>query len=292
MLYVSRETNKEAKMTMKWLEKLKKGKNTSNVNEEPIEKSAVYYIPCDSIRSNSMRSRCDFDEDKLITLAYSVKKYGILEPICVRETEPDDSYAYEVVMGERRLRAAKLAGSSSIPCIIVDVDRATSAEMSIIENIFTEPLNYFEVAAALQRISEFEEDSLDEIASRLFLPQSELSKKLWLLELDYKERQMLLNMNVAEDIAVSIARISDKDRRLKLIEGISDNNMSEVAMKDFIVNIEKCSSYSLRDLPRDVASVLKGISSKLKFLNRHRKRAEMKILNNADDVTVEIKIKL
>ena len=279
-------------MTIKWLEKLKKGKNTSNVNEEPIEKSAVYYIPCDSIRSNSMRSRCDFDEDKLITLAYSVKKYGILEPICVRETEPDDSYAYEVVMGERRLRAAKLAGSSSVPCIIVDVDQATSAEMSIIENIFTEPLNYFEVAAALQRISEFEEDSLDEIASRLFLPQSELSKKLWLLELDYKERQMLLNMNVPEDIAVSIARISDKDRRLKLIEGISDNDMSEVAMKDFIANIEKCSSYSSRDLPRDVASVLKGLSSKLKFLNRHRKRAEMKILNNADDVTVEIKIKL
>jgi ParB family chromosome partitioning protein len=238
-----------------------------------------------------MRSRCDFDEDKLITLAYSVKKYGMLEPICVRETEPDDSYAYEVVMGERRLRAAKLAGSSSIPCIIVDIDQATSAEMSIIENIFTEPLNYFEVAAALQRISEFEEDSLDEIASRLFLPQSELSKKLWLLELDYKERQMLLNMNVPEDIAVSIARISDKDRRLKLIEAISANDMSESTMKDYIADIEKCSSYSSRDLPRDVASVLKGLSSKLKFLNRHKKRAEMKILNNADDVTVEIKIK-
>lgn len=279
-------------MIIKWLGNSKKRKKDTVASEQPIEKSAVYYIPCDSIRSNSMRSRCDFDEDKLITLAYSVKKYGILEPICVRETEPDDSYAYEVVMGERRLRAAKLAGSSSVPCIIVDIDQATSAEMSIIENIFTEPLNYFEVAAALQRISEFEEDSLDEIASRLFLPQSELSKKLWLLELDYKERQMLLNMNVPEDIAVSIARISDKDRRLKLIEAISDNDMSESTMKDYIDNIGKCSSYSSRDLPRDVASVLKGLSSKLKFLNRHRKRAEMKILNNADDVTVEIKIKL
>lgn len=279
-------------MIIKWLGNSKKRKKDTVASEQPIEKSAVYYIPCDSIRSNSMRSRCDFDEDKLITLAYSVKKYGILEPICVRETEPDDSYAYEVVMGERRLRAAKLAGSSSVPCIIVDIDQATSAEMSIIENIFTEPLNYFEVAAALQRISEFEEDSLDEIASRLFLPQSELSKKLWLLELDYKERQMLLNMNVPEDIAVSIARISDKDRRLKLIEAISDNDMSESTMKDYIDNIGKCSSYSSRDLPRDVASVLKGLSSKLKFLNRHRKRAEMKILNNADDVTVEIKITL
>ena len=279
-------------MIIKWLGNSKKRKKDTVASEQPIEKSAVYYIPCDSIRSNSMRSRCDFDEDKLITLAYSVKKYGILEPICVRETEPDDSYAYEVVMGERRLRAAKLAGSSSIPCIIFDVDQATSAEMSIIENIFTEPLNYFEVAAALQRISEFEEDPLDEIASRLFLPRSELSKKLWLLELDYKERQMLLNMNVPEDIAVSIARISDKDRRLKLIEGISANDMSESTMKDYIADIEKCSSYSLCELPRDVASVLKGLSSKLKFLNRHRKRAEMKILNNADDVTVEIKIKL
>lgn len=276
-------------MTIKWL---KKGKNTSNVNEELIEKSAVYYIPCDAIRSNSMRSRCDFDEDKLIALAYSIKKYGVLEPLCVRETDPDDSYSYELVLGERRLRAAKLAGFSSVPCLVLDIDQGISAEMSVIENIYSEPLNCFEIAAALERISEFEENTLDELALRLSIPQSELSKKLWLLELDYYERQKLLGMNLSEDIAVSIAKISDKSRRLMLIEKIYANDMTETAIKSYIADSEKNTSNRDNRLPRDIASVLKGFSSKLKFLNRHKKRAEMKVLNGFDSVTVEIKIKL
>ena len=279
-------------MTIKWLEKLKKGKNTSNVNEELIEKSVVYYILCDAIRSNSMRSRCDFDEDKLIALAYSIKKYGVLEPLCVRETDPDDSYGYELVLGERRLRAAKLAGFSSVPCLVLDIDQGISAEMSVIENIYSEPLNCFEIAAALERITEFEENTLDELALRLSIPQSELSKKLWLLELDYYERQKLLSMNLSEDTVVSIAKISDKSRRLMLIEEIYANDMTETAIKSYIADSEKSTSSRDNRLPRDIASVLKGFSAKLKFLNRHKKRAEMKVLNGFDSVTVEIKIKL
>lgn len=279
-------------MITKWFKNSKKRRKECDRDERPVERSAVYYIPCDSIRSNTMRSRCDFNEDKLIALAYSIKRYGIIEPLCVRETEPDDSYDYELVMGERRLRAAKLAGFSSVPCIIVDVDQGVSAELSMVENIYSEPLNYFEIAAALERIAEFEENSLDDLALRLSLPQTELSKKLWLLELDYDERQMLLNMNISEDIAVSIAKISDKSDRSKLIEDIYANDMSENAIKCYIADREKAIDRPNGELPRDVSSVLKGVSSKLNFLNRRRKRAEMKVINASDAVTVEIKIKL
>ena len=97
---------------MKWFKGLQKAKFDYDYEDIIIEKTSVYYIPCERIRSNAMRSRNDFNEDKLISLAYSIKRYGIIEPICVRKTELDDSYDYEIIVGERRLRAAAMAASS------------------------------------------------------------------------------------------------------------------------------------------------------------------------------------
>lgn len=278
-------------MITKWFKKAKEIASESTNDGHLIEKSAVYYIPCDLIRSNAMRSRCDFNEDKLISLAYSIKRYGIIEPICVRKTDAEDIYDYELIVGERRLRAAKLAGITSVPCVILDIDDGISAELSIVENTSSEPLNCFELAVALERISNLKEKSLDELAIDLSIPQCELSKKLWLLKLDYDERQMLLNMSASEDIAVSIAKISDKARRTAIIERISACDMSNNEIKRYIEHYKNKSDFSANEIPRDIASVLKGFSAKVDFLNRRRKRAEMKVLSSDKDVTIEIKIK-
>lgn len=279
-------------MMLKWLEKRNIKRRMCDNPEELIEKCAVYYIPCDRIRANSLRSRCDFNEDKLISLAYSIKHYGIIEPLCVRETDEDDSYDFELIAGERRLRAAKLAGISVVPCVIMRATQGISAEMSIIENIYAEPLDYFEVAVALQRIVELGDGSFEELASRLSIPQDDLLKKLWLLDLDYNERQSLLNMNVSEDVAVSIAKITDKDRRRQLIDDICARNIDEYSAKKYIEAFSRSELDSNVDIPRDVNSALKGIRSKLKLLNRHKKRAEMNFSRKEDTLLVEIKIEL
>ena len=282
-------------MLTKWFKKNKNSVNNKYINAEPIQKCAVYYIPCDSIRSNAMRSRCDFNEDKLINLAYSIKRYGVIEPICVRLTDDDDSYEYELITGERRLRASRLAGLNLIPCIIVDVEQNTAAEISLIENIYSEPLNYFEYAVALQRIKNFNElyESFEDIAARLSISHSELTKKLWLLELDYNERQILLNMNVSEENAVGIAQISDKIERHRLIESICGEGLTENAIKERIENIDKSALDfdECTNIPRDVASVIKGLYGKIEFLNRKRRRADIKTSrrNGAIDITIKIK---
>lgn len=282
-------------MLTKWFKKNKNTVNNKNFNAEPIQKCAVYYIPCDSVRSNAMRSRCDFNEDKLINLAYSIKRYGVIEPICVRLTDDDDSYEYELITGERRLRASRLAGLNLIPCIIVDVEQNTAAEISLIENIYSEPLNYFEYAVALQRIKNFNElyESFEDIAARLSISHTELCKKLWLLELDYNERQILLNMNVSEENAVGIAQISDKIERHRLIESICGEGLSENAIKERIENIDKAALDfdECSNIPRDVASVIKGFYGKIEFLNRKRRRADIKTSrrNGVIDITIKIK---
>ena len=281
-------------MITKWIKSKKTDRESSIYEDELIKKCTVFYIPCDSIRSNAMRSRCDFDEDKLISLAYSIKRYGIIEPLCVRQTDAEDSYDYELITGERRLRAAKLAGYHSVPCIILNTEQGISAELSIIENIYSESLNYFEFAVALQRIVEYYDGSFDDLASRLSISQNDLSKKLVLLELDYNERQKLLSANIKEDIAVSIARINDKERRKAIIDALcAEKENDSAALSEF--NTFSSPNNSLEDsieLPRDISSVIKGIKSKLKILNRVKNRAEMTIQRKDSYILAEIKIKL
>ena len=278
----------------KWFDKKKNSTGTLEIDGELIKKCSVYYIPCDAIRPNAMRSRYDFDEDKLVKLACSIKHYGIIEPIIVRETDVDDSYDYEIVSGERRLRAAKLAGLSSIPSIILDIEQEISAEMSIIENIHSEPLNYFEHAVALQRLKEHYQDDFCDVSSRLGLSEHQMSKKLKLLELSYNERQILLNMNVSENNALGIAQITDKAQRHMLIESICGEGLNEDAIKTRLELIDRNNARSNcnLELPRDVSSAIKGIISKINFLNRYKKRADVKLSRSIDCITLNISIKL
>ena len=278
----------------KWFDKKKNSTGTLEIDDELIKKCSVYYIPCDAIRPNAMRSRYDFDEDRLVKLACSIKNYGIIEPIIVRETDVDDSYDYEIVSGERRLRAAKLAGLSLIPSIILDIEQEISAEMSIIENVHSEPLNYFEHAVALQRLKEHYQDDFCDVSSRLGLSEHQMSKKLKLLELSYNERQILLNMNVSEDNALGIAQITDKAQRHMLIESICGEGLNEDAIKSRLELIDRNNARSNCDLelPRDVSSAIKGIISKINFLNRNKKRADVKLSRSIDCITLNISIKL
>ena len=278
----------------KWFDKKKNSAGTLEIDGELIKKCSVYYIPCDAIRPNAMRSRYDFDEDKLVKLACSIKHYGIIEPIIVRETDVDDSYDYEIVSGERRLRAAKLAGLSLIPSIILDIEQEISAEMSIIENVHSEPLNYFEHAVALQRLKEHYQDDFCDVSSRLGLSEHQMSKKLKLLELSYNERQILLNMNVSEDNALGIAQITDKAQRHMLIESICGEGLNEDAIISRLELINQSNARSNCDLelPRDVSSAIKGIISKINFLNRYKKRADVKLSRSIDCITLNISIKL
>ena len=289
---VSRETIKEVKMINDWFKRNKQRKCDIDDAKDIVEKCHVYYIPCGKIRSNAMRSRCYFDEDKLVLLAYSIKKYGIIEPLCVRATEEDDIYDYELIAGERRLRAARLAGLSVVPCIIYNVELLSSAELSIIENLYSEKLNEFEVAAALKRTVDVSGYSLEEISTRLCIPQSDLTNKAWLLELTYDERQILLNVNASESLAVCIAKISNLDKRAKVFEYILSTNAAEPSIYDYINSLEKESQNSFYEIPRDVSSVIKSFTSKINFLNRHKKRANIEFGYNSDGVENEIKIEI
>ena len=108
--------------------------------------SEIYQLRADSIRPNRSQPRAVFDNNAIIRLADSIRRYGILQPLTVRPTTDDELYSYELIAGERRLRAAKMLGFFTVPCVIMATDEQSAAEMAIIENLLREDLNMFEQA--------------------------------------------------------------------------------------------------------------------------------------------------
>ena len=111
------------------------------------EHSQVFNIPCDLIGPNRSQPRADFNNDALIKLSDSIKRYGILQPLTVKKID-DGAYEYELIAGERRLRAARMLELYTVPCIVLHANDETSAELAIIENLMREGLNMFEMAYA------------------------------------------------------------------------------------------------------------------------------------------------
>ena len=170
-----------------------------NQNSEGV----LLRVPTDSIRANPYQPRTVFDEGALASLATSIRRYGVLQPISVRR----DGKEYELIAGERRLRAAILAGKREIPAIVYAVGREESAELSVMENLLREDLNVFETAEAIKRLIDEFSLTQEEIASRLSVSQSYVANKLRLLRFNGSVRARILAASLSERHARALLRL-------------------------------------------------------------------------------------
>lgn len=177
------------------------------------ETSRVVLVPIGKIKPNPRQPRRQFDHEALMGLAQSIAQNGILQPLTVRSLENGE---YELVAGERRLRASLIAGFTHVPCIEVEMDDRQSAVMSLLENLQRENLNYFEEAEAIARLIESCGLTQDEIASRLGKKQSTIANKLRLLRLTANERNQILDAELTERHARALLRLDDQERQIAL----------------------------------------------------------------------------
>jgi len=157
----------------------------------------------------------------------------------VRLSDPDDVYRYELIAGERRLRAAKMLGYLTVPCIVMDVSEQTSAELAIIENLLREDLNMFEQAYGFKKLIENHHLTQEEVARRMSLSQSAVANKLRLLRLSYEEQRLILEMGLTERHARATLRIENTKKRLETIRHISDQKMNVQESEAYIENLLK-----------------------------------------------------
>lgn len=200
--------------------------------EEKIKTSEqIWSIPVNSIAPNPNQPRKVFCDDGILKLADSIRQFGIIQPLSVRKTND----GYELIAGERRLRAAKELGMTHVPCVLNNVTETKSAEISMIENLIREDLNIFEQALAIQALIDTYGMTQEQIAEKLSNSQSFIANKLRLLRLSYEEREIILKNNLSERHARALLRILDPELRKKLLNQIISEGLN-VAKTDELVD--------------------------------------------------------
>lgn len=183
---------------------------------QPV-KSRVIQVQTDRIIPNPQQPRHNFDKDSLYSLSQSIKHNGILQPLTVREMQSGE---YELVAGERRLRAAIMAGYTIVPCITVEIDDTQSAVMSLIENLQREDLNFFDEAVGIEKLIQHFNMTQDEVAIKLGKGQSTIANKLRLLRISSSQREKIIELKLTERHARALLRLNDNQREaaLEIIE--------------------------------------------------------------------------
>ena len=200
----------------------------------------VYQIPVESIAPNPLQPRSQFDDEALFALARSIHEYGILQPLTVRclgSEEAQPAIMYELIAGERRLRAAKLLKMPCVPCVITDADRKRSGEIAMIENLQREDLNFFEQAEAISRLIELFSLTQEKAAERLSVSQSYIANKLRLLKLGENERSVITAAGMTERHARSFLRISDPTVRKVVIRTVAEKCLNVAATEKYIESV-------------------------------------------------------
>ena len=191
--------------------------------DAPTEvKKTEMLVKISNVEPNRTQPRKQFDEDALVELSESIKQFGILQPLLVS----DKGDYYEIIAGERRWRAAKLAGLKEVPVIIKEFNDQQVVEISLIENIQREDLNPIEEAMAYKRlINEFKLKQ-DSIAERVSKSRTAVTNSLRLLKLDERVQQMLIDEMISAGHARTILAIPDKDKQASVAMKVFDEKLS------------------------------------------------------------------
>ena len=233
--------------------------------ERKKQAGKIYFLPIDQIRPSPFQARREFSEQELAALAQSIRENGLLQPISVRKVSDG---GYELVAGERRLRACRLAKMNTIPAILCDYDDERTAALGLLENIQRADLNPFEQAQGLKDVMVLWDCTQAEAAKRLGMAQPTLANKLRLLQLTTDQRQFVLDNGLTERHARALLRLEDPEQRLAAVEHIGKNQLNVADAEAYIDRLvaqnqttqpRRRSTYILKDVRLFLNSVDRGV---------------------------------
>jgi len=197
----------------------------------------IYNLPVEMVLPNPFQPRRHFESMALVDLATSIKQYGLMQPISVRLVER----GYELIAGERRLRATKLANISTIPAVIVDITDAESAILAMVENLQRQNLNFIEEAEGFYFLISKHSLTQDDLARKLGKNQSTIANKLRLLRLPAKIKKMLIEYGLSERHARALLKIA-KEREpdmaeklmIEIVERVAEHGLTVQKTEEYI----------------------------------------------------------
>lgn len=210
-------------------------KNEKVKVDNSVEESSDKLVKITMVEPNREQPRKNFDEDSLLELAESIKQFGLLQPILVQ----DRKTYYEIVAGERRWRAAKMAGLKEVPVIIRDLTEQEIVEISLIENIQRENLNPIEEAMAYKRLLTEFNLKQDEVAERVSKSRTAVTNSMRLLKLCDEVQQMIIDDMITTGHARALISIEDKEQQYTIAQKIFDKKLSVRDVEKLVKDLNK-----------------------------------------------------
>ena len=207
----------------------------NNDKEKTKPQSPDSYIDINLVEPNREQPRKNFDEDSLLELAESIKQFGLLQPILVQ----DRKTYYQIIAGERRWRASKIAGLKKVPVIIRNLTEQEIVEISLIENIQREDLNPIEEALAYKKLLTEFNLKQDEVAERVSKSRTSVTNSMRLLKLCDEVQQMVINDMISTGHARAILSVEDSEEQYTLAQKIFDEKLSVREVEKYIKNLNK-----------------------------------------------------
>ncbi len=263
---------------------------------EPTRKTTflsrrVIYLSVDGIRPNPAQPRRYFDDESLRELSGSIRQYGILQPLTVRR----GARGYELIAGERRLRAAKLAGLREVPCLLAGADEADSPLLALIENLQRRDLHWYEEAVAIARLVASYNLSQEQAAEKLGKSQSAIANKLRLLRLSPDCVSLLREHGLSERHARALLRLTDEEARYAAAREIAARGYNVAQTEAYVeallrqTNIappQKQPAYIIKD----VRIFLNSIRRQLSIMQRSGVNAAVEREDTDEEIRMTIRI--
>lgn len=227
-----------------------------------METGRVVFLPARAIKSNPAQPRQIFKEEALAELAESIRQHGILQPLSVRRS----GVSYELIAGERRLRAGILAGLTEIPCIVMNMDSQESSMAAMIENLQRQDLDFVEEAMGIARLMDVGSMSQEQVAKLLGKSQSAVANKLRILRHSPQVLEALRQADLTERHARALLKLSDEGEKLRAIAVITRLGMSVARTEKYIENLnageeEQARKVNVRSFLNNLSQALQRIQS-------------------------------
>ena len=259
---------------------------TVESKEDAAAKSGVQVMKINEVEPNRDQPRKNFDEDALLELSDSIKQFGVLQPLLVRKRKD----YYEIIAGERRWRAAKLAGVKEVPVIEKEYTDQEILEIGLIENIQRENLNPIEEAIAFKRLLEEFNLKQDEVAERVSKSRTAVTNSMRLLKLSDKVQQMIIDDMISTGHARALLAIDDPELQYTLANKIFDEKLSVRETEKLVKEIKNpkkpkekklvANSFIYQDLEEKMKSVF---GTKVSIASKGKGKGKIEIEYYSDD---------
>lgn len=256
----------------------------------------IRYIPVSSVRPNPYQPRKVFSQAALEDLAFSIKEHGLMQPITVRMI----GNSYELIAGERRLKASKLAGLIEIPAVIVEVTTKDSAVLALVENLQRENLNFLEESEAYSLIMQDYGYTQQELAKTLGKNQSTVANKLRILKLPTTVKKLLIENSLTERHARALLKLPSEELQLEVLEKIISQDLNvkktEQIIEQILVSLttqkqdEKKANVRFKAFVRDIRLFTNTITQAVDMIQQSGIDAKYTMKQEDDGYEIRIKI--